>query len=700
MSRIRFVAQDEKNECGLACLAMISSHYGHQIDLSELRRRFTTGANGSTLGQLISYASHLHLSSRPLRLDLDSLGHLRTPCILHWELNHFVVMKKVRRNFRGRTFITILDPAVGERTLTMESISRSFTGVALELVPTAEFAPKDERKQVSLKQISGPVVGLRTAILQLVALALGLETLAICTPLFNQFIIDDVITSGDKDLLVVLALGFGLTIFIQTALNLGRSWLLMRWHADIALHWGARVFAHLCRLPFLYFQKRNLGDIASRFGSISTIQGTLGGVFAENLLDGLMAILALAMMLLYSAKLTLIVLTSMLAYTLLRAFFYQPFREASHERLVLSAKENSFFLETVRAHLPIKLYGQEAQRCARWQNLKQDVLNRETATQKLTILFRVSSTAIFSTQALLLFYLGAEMVMENILTVGMLMAFSSYATTFSQRLFTLTDLAINIKILGVHTQRLADIVMEPAEARTEQQVDTAGCNGTLTLRNVRFRYGENDPWLIDGIDLTIPAGQSLAITGRNGSGKTTLCKILLGLLPPTEGEILLDGTPIHRTGLQNYRAIFGTVMQDDILLTGSLRENISFFTYPIDDERVKHSAHLAAIDQDIAAMPMGYQTLVRELGNVLSGGQKQRILLARAIYKQPRILVLDEATSQLDLQNERKVNEKLAKLQLTRVVIAHRPETIASCDRVIQLDQGKISEVRRENVRM
>lgn len=572
-------------------------------------------------------------------------------------------------------------------------MSACFTGVALELLPTSEFNPLDERKKISPRQLSGPIIGLRRALLQLITLALVLETLAICTPLFNQFIIDEVISSGDRELLTVLTLGFGLAIIVQTAISLARSWLLMRWQVDISLQWGTRVFAHLCRLPFLYFQKRTLGDIASRFGSISTIQGSLSGLFEENLLDGAMAVIALGMMLLYSPKLTLVVVIAMFGYTLLRVFLYQPFREASRERLVLSAKENSFFLETVRAHLPVKLFGQEAHRCARWQNLKQDVLNRETATQKLTILFRLTSTAIFSTQGLVLFYLGAEMVMENILTVGMLMAFISYATTFSQRILTLTDLAININMLDVHTQRLADIVMEPAEPRPDQQASTHELKGTLTVRNLRFRYGEDAPWLIDGIDLTITAGQSLAITGPSGSGKTTLCKILLGLLRPTEGEILLDGVPIHHIGLQRYREMVGTVMQDDILLTGSLLENISFFASPSDEERVKYCANLAAIDRDIAAMPMGYQTMVGELDNIVSGGQKQRILLARALYKQPRILLLDEASSQLDLENERKINEELADIQLTRIVIAHRPETIASCDRIVMLHQGKIEPI-------
>lgn len=694
---MRLIRQTETSECGLACLAMVASHHGHHLDLADLRRRFLVSANGATLAQLMRCAAQLDLAGRPLRVELNMLGHLKRPCILHWNLSHFVVLKRVRRNAFGKQLVTILDPAAGERTLPLQAISDHFTGVALELTPTAQFTPKDERKKLSISQLTGRITGLRSAIVQVLLLALGLEAMVVCAPLFNQFVIDEVIVSGDRDLLFVLVLGFGLMLVVQTAIGLSRSWLLMRWNMDIGFQWSTRVFAHLCRLPADYFQKRHLGDIVSRFGSITSIQSTLSSLFAESLLDGLMALLALGMMLLYSPKLSAVVIVAVLGYVLLRCVFYGPFREASQERLQLAAKENTYFLESMRASIPVKLFGREAERCARWQNLKQDVLNRDIDTQKLGILFKLANTALFGAQGLVLFYLGAGLVIQNSLTVGMLMAFISYASTFSSRMFTLVDLAINLKMLNMHAERLADIVMEPAEEQAELESDITRLQGNVTLRNVRFCYAEGEPWLLNGINLDIPAGQSLAITGPSGAGKSTLCKIILGLVAPTEGEVLIDSIPIKHLGLAHYRKLIGTVMQDDTLLTGSILDNIAFFAPQIDQPRVQQCAALAAVHDDIVVMPMGYQTLVGDMGSTLSGGQKQRILLARALYKEPKILALDEATSHLDVANERKVNRALSQLPITRIIIAHRPETIASAIRVVALHGGTLIDATDEH---
>jgi ATP-binding cassette subfamily B protein RaxB len=450
----------------------------------------------------------------------------------------------------------------------------------------------------------------------------------------------------------------------------------------------------LTRLPVAYFEKRHLGDVMSRFGSIGAIQGTLTSLFVESLLDGLMALIALGMMLMYSLILSALVLATVAVYSLLRWAFYQPLREASQERLVLGAKENSHFLETLRAITPLKLFGRETERRARWQNLQQDVINRDVRTQKLGILFKVANTAILGGQGLALFYLGADAVMRNALTVGMLMAFTSYAGTFSGRLFSLIDVFFSFKMLSLHAERLADIVMEPVEQEAEQESDLSRLRCDITLKNVKFRYAEGEPWVLNGVDLHIPAGQSIALVGPSGCGKSTLCKIILGLLTPTEGEVLIDGIPITQLGLRSYRQLVGTVMQDDVLLTGSLQDNIAFFDVALDQSRVAECARHAAIHDEITAMPMGYQTLVGDMGSSLSGGQKQRLLLARALYKRPRILALDEATSHLDIDNEFKVNQALRQMPLTRVMIAHRRETIDMAQRVVLLQNGVATELR------
>lgn len=340
---MKTVLQTESSECGLACIAMVANYFGDHTDLAELRRKFSISLKGATLNQMMRHAGSLHLTSRPLRLDLEELSQLQLPAILHWNLNHFVVLSKIGRNFRGNITATILDPASGERTYQLQELSRHFTGVALELTPTPEFVEKKETKKVTIAELTGKVIGLRWAIAKVIMLAVALEVFAIASPLFNQFVIDDVIVSGDRELLKVLVLGFALMLVTQTAISLARSWVLMRWGTDVALQWSTRVFTHLSRLPASYFEKRHLGDVVSRFGSMGAIQSTLTSLFVESMLDGLMALFAFGMMIAYSPMLTCIVLIGLTCYIALRALAYHPLREASQERLVLAAKENSHF---------------------------------------------------------------------------------------------------------------------------------------------------------------------------------------------------------------------------------------------------------------------------------------------------------------------------------------------------------------------
>lgn len=686
--------QTEASECGLACLAMIASHYGYKTDLATLRRQFSISLKGATMAQLMRHASVMQFSTRPLRAELDELTQLQLPAILHWDLNHFVVLKSVSRRWNGKITLSLLDPAVGERSLALEEASHHFTGVVLELTPTPKFQPQEVRKKVSISQLTGHIVGLRTAVIKVIALAFALEIFVIASPLFNQFVMDDVIVSGDRELLNVLVIGFALLMATQTAIGLSRSWFLMRWSMDVSYQWSSRVFSHLTNLPVAFFEKRHLGDVVSRFGSMGAIQNTLTSLLVESVLDSLMALLAFGMMMLYSVQLSAIVIITVVLYALLRWAFYTPFREASQERLVLSAKESSHFIETLRAITPLKLFRRQEQRLGQWLNLKMDVQNRDIKTQKLSILFRLANTTLFSVQSLAVFYIGAGQVMQNALTIGMLMAFSSYSGTFSTRLFSLIDLFIDVKVLSLHCERLGDIVLEEAEVSSTIERQLSHIEPTITLKNIKFRYADGEPFVLNGINLTIPAGQSIALTGPSGCGKTTLCKIILGLLKPTEGEICIGGIPITQLGLANYRQLVGTVMQDDVLLTGSIQDNISFFDIPIQQTHVEQCALKAAVHDEIAAMPMGYQTLTGEMGSGLSGGQKQRVLLARALYKRPQILVLDEATSHLDASNEKKVNAALSKLQLTRIMIAHRAETIDAAERVVSLIDGKAIEVR------
>lgn len=677
---MRAVLQSESSECGLACLATVASWHGLQADLADLRRRFPVSLKGATLAQLLRHAEALGFAGRPLRLELEELDELALPCILHWDLNHFVVLKRVKRDGA-----VILDPAVGERVLPLAVVSKHFTGVALELTPTAEFKPVDVRRRVRLGELTGRVRGLPTALTQLLVLALALEVFALAAPLFNQFVIDEVVVSGDRELLDVLLVGFALLLVTQTAIGLLRHWLMMRLALDVSFQWSASLFAHLLRLPAAFFEKRHLGDIVSRFGSLSAMQNTLTTAVIGAVLDGIMAVLALLILFLYSPTLTLVALLAVVAYALIRLAFYRPFRAATEERLVLAAKEQSHFLETLRAMLPLKLSGRESERRARWQHLLADVFNRDVRTEKLSIVFSISQTAITGAATLAIFFLGARLVMDNELTIGMLIAFASYQATFTGRIQALIGYVFEWRMLGLHAERLADIALEPPEERPPVETDVSRLAPRIELRNISFRYADGEPWVLRHLSLSFEPGESVAIIGPSGCGKSTLMKIILGVLTPTEGEVFIDGIPIRRLGLAQYRRLIGAVLQDDHLLAGSIAENIAFFDPQPDDKRIEAAARVAAVHEEIHRMPMGYQTLVGDLGTALSGGQKQRVLLARALYKSPKILVLDEATSHLDLFNERRVNQAIAGLRLTRIVVAHRPETIASAGRVIAL---------------
>ena len=696
--------QSESSECGLACLVMVANAHRLQLDLSEVRRRFAVSLKGATLQQLVTHASQLHFNSRPLRLELEELGQLQLPCILHWDLNHFVVLKKV-----GRGHITILDPAVGERKLALAEVSEHFTGVALELTPNAEFKPADETKRVALSALTGKVLGLKRSLFQIFAVAVVLELFAIASPLLNQLVVDDAIATHDMDLLQVLIIGFGLLLVIQTAVGLARSWMVMVLGQSLSLQWAGNVFAHLIKLPIEFFEKRHLGDIVSRFGAVGAIQRTLTTSVVEAVLDGIMGLAALGMMLLYSPKLAVVTIAATALYGLMRWVAYSPFREAAAERLIVSARENTHFLETLRAITPLKLFGREQERRARWQNLLVEVQNRDVRTAKMNIGFGVANTFVFGVENLLVFWLGAGLVMQSGVsgtgfgagaataspfTIGMLFAYIAYKGQFTGRVSALINYAVEIKMLSLHSERLADIALAEPETDTAPPNDLAHLQPSINLRNVSFRYGEGEPWILKDLNLQLPAGQSVALVGPSGCGKTTLLKVILGLLHPQEGEVLYGGVPVKHLGLQNYRKVIGTVMQEDVLLAGSIADNISFFDLRPDQERVTACAQQAAVHDDIAKMPMGYQTLVGDMGSSLSGGQKQRGLLARALYKNPKVLALDEATSHLDIANERRVTDALAAMPITRIIVAHRPETIAGAQRVVGVEAGKVAELR------
>lgn len=678
--------QTEAAECGLACLCMVSSYWGHRIDLASMRRRFSVSLKGATLKGLMAMAQGLGLQTRPLKLDMQHLPELKLPCILHWDLNHFVVLKSVN----GKQAV-IHDPAAGERTLALAEFAKHFTGVALELTPGAEFKKAEEVQQFTLLSLMGQVVGLKRSLLHILLLGLALQVCALVAPFYMQWIVDEALLAADKDLVTVLGIGFLLLVVVQTAITAVRSWVTTVLATNLNYQWLGNTFAHLMRLPLPYFEKRHTGDIVSRFGSIQTIQHSLTTQFVEGVVDGVMVLGTLIMMLLYSPQLTAVACVAVLMYALLRWTIFRQLREATTEQIIHAAKQQTHFMESVRGVQSVRLFNRVEERRAGWMNSLTDQFNAELRIARLSVSYQTANSLLFNAERVIVIWLAALAVLDTRFSIGMLFAFISYKDQFSSRLAALIDKLFELRMLRLHGERVADIVLTQAEQDEQtSEVDPAHIDAAIDIKNLGFRYSDSEPFVLKGLNLSIPAGQCVAITGPSGCGKTTLLKLLLGLLEPSEGEILIGGVQLKHLGLHNYRQLLGTVMQDDQLFAGSIADNISFFDPAPDQNHIVHCAQQAAIHAEIAAMPMAYHTLVGDIGSGLSGGQKQRILLARALYKQPKLLVLDEATSHLDIWNEQAVNASIVQLNLTRIIVAHRPETIAMAERVIVLQGGTV----------
>ncbi|MGB0935884.1 MAG: peptidase domain-containing ABC transporter [Colwellia sp.] len=689
---VPLVLQTEIAECGLASIAMIANYYGCNISIQTMRKELFTAKNGMNLQQLIELGDSLGLASRALQCPIDEVHKLATPCILHWDLNHFVALTKVTGKGKNAKF-SINDPAVGKRTLTVDEFSKHFTGICLELTPTTKFEKKQEQARMKFTQLWSSMSGLKAGLIKLIGLSLVLQLFALMSHYYMQWVVDEVLVSFDKSLLTVLALGFGLIAIISVVTNAVRSWLILRLSSLLNMQMGVNLLRHLLRLPMSYFESRHVGDIISRFGSLAQIRERITTGFVETLVDGVMAITVLIMMALYSLKLTAVVLGAIALYAIVRLALYRPLHQATEEMIQSSAKEQSNFLENIRGVQTIKLFGNESQRQGIWQNRYAEVINSEIRLGRLNISFDSFNKLLFGLENVLVIYFAALMVMANSLSVGMVLAFIAYKGQLTQRFGNLIEQIIQFKMMRLHLDRIADIALTEQELNREGEATLDEPKGELTLENICFRYSDDEVLILDNVNLSLNAKDSIAITGPSGCGKTTLMKIMLGLLQPTSGRVLLDGKDIAQLGLKNYRKHIAAVMQDDTLLAGSIADNISFFDPQPNYPKIEQCAHFAAINEDINKMTMGYNALVGDMGSNLSGGQIQRLLLARALYQSPCVLFMDEATSHLDKDNEAKISEQIEHLPITRIMIAHRQETIEKAEQVFLLEKGKLLNI-------
>lgn len=678
--------QTELAECGLACIAMVADFHGLDTDLGTLRLRFPISSRGAALSSLIRIADAIGLGARAVKVPLEHIDELALPAILHWDLNHYVVLERT-----GRRRALIHDPNGSSGWISFTELSAHFTGVALELRPTVEFEAGDVRQKLRLTQLWRRLSGLTRALSQTILLSVLLQAVLIASPYYMQLAIDSALPAQDRGLLGMLAFGFALLVLVNAAASLLRSFVLLSAGTSLSLGLSANLVRRLFRLPVDWFARRHTGDVLSRFQSILPIRTLLTEGAVAAVVDGGLTVITFVVMILYSPVLALI---SALACALLASVRWISFplqRNAQAGAIIAAGKEQTTLIESLRGITTLRLFNRETVRHALWQSRLTDFLNANIHVQRLAVWQSVISTAVAGLENIVTIWLAVNLAIDGRLSVGMVFAYLAYKTQFLAAASSLIERLIAFRMIDLHLERLADIALADEDVGFQRQGDGhRELRGQIELRNISYRYGSDDPLVLRDVSMVITPGESVAITGASGGGKSTLAKILLGLIEPEGGEVLVDGQPLRSFGYASYRDQVSGVLQDDALFSGTIASNIAMFDEMPDRARIIEVATAAAISLDIEAMPMGYETLVGDMGSSLSGGQRQRVLLARALYRRPKMLVIDEGTSHLDHELELRVNSAISGLGVTRILIAHRKETIASADRVVVLDSGSI----------
>ncbi|WP_247997786.1 peptidase domain-containing ABC transporter [Brucella tritici] len=683
-NRISIILQGEVTDCGLCCVAMIAGFYGRKVDLRSARNYYQVSQLGSSIKDLIEIASRFNLSARPIRADIGSTPQLRLPCILHWGFNHFVVLRAIKRSG-----CVIIDPAKGEILIPHNSFSRNFTGIVLEIWPNAEFEKKVERSTITIASMFRAVHGLPRTLMHIFFASLCVEIVTLVVPISAQFFIDVALESYDLSLVGTVSSALLFFLFVRFALSYTRAWLIIRSRAEINILWSSALFERMIKLPITFFERRHVGDIASRFLSLTAVQDAFTSDVVSAALDGILIILALILIAIYSPVIFAVVLSACLLYALIRIATYQRARRVTVDAISQEAIQHSHFLETIRSMVNVKLFGIENRRRSKWLNHVVDEINAKIDLFKVELINNSFSTLIASSSSVIILWIGAYKVVDGSITFGMLFSLIIFSEIITTRIVRVVDAIIKISLLSLHTDRIAEIALEKIEHNQTGNLIISPIKdaASVCVRNLSFSYGEDIQPVLSDISFKVEPGSSVALTGPSGCGKSTLLKIMVGLVIPSEGKVEVSGKNIFSIGLREYRSNIACVLQDGNLLAGSLFENISMFDPDADAGWVYECAKMASIDTEINAMPMRYDTMVGEMGSVLSGGQRQRIAIARALYRKPSILFMDEATSDLDTENETRINDALSLLNMTRIIIAHRPSTIAIADHILNMSE-------------
>ena len=685
-SRLPVIRQSTVADCGLACIAMVASYFGNTVDLASLRRRFGTSLAGTNLASLIGIAEALHLSARALRCRLSELTRLRQPCVLHWGFNHFVVLRKVTSKR-----LLIHDPAGGALSVSFAEADAKFTGVVLEFVPTEEFVQRKPARRLKLTDLVVVDRSFSRSVSTALVLAVVSELLLLVMPIYLQTVIDQVLTRGDYLLLHTLALGFVVIAAFQLVASVLRQLSFQFLSQATVFSLASRVLRHLLRLPVSWFRARRTGDIQQRLRSLAGIQAFVTESLPALVLDCVFLLIVVFLMVVYSPVLALVVGATAGAYLLWRMLIFPAMLEQTSKVVRADAAAQSHLLESLRSIQSIKMCAGESCRTTDWQNLFVRRINTQIRAGNLAVADGALYQALFQGLHIGIVFLLAQQVQRGELSIGTLSAFVAYTAMFVTRAGGIINRVFEYRLLQVPLDRLADIVFNEVEEPEGEPGYRSGLAGNVVAGKLTFTHpGAKTPLLSD-VSVNIPRGELIAICGCSGSGKSTLLRLLAGIEQPSSGVLCYDGKPVSEWPKAFVRRSVATVFHDDALMAGSIAENIALFDPARSDKRIRKVAGLAAVDGAIEALPMGYETPIGDLGSALSTGQAQRILFARALYRRPALLLLDEFTSGLDADTEALVLRSLVRLSATRIVVSHSPAVLRVADRVFELRAGKLA---------
>ena len=690
MKRVPVILQMTPHECGAACLAMVLSHYGRMTTLSECRTFLQSGRDGLTARVIAQAAHDQGLRVRALSMEPAGLAQVKGPAILHWAFDHFLVLERW-----SPQSVDVVDPAIGRRRLTADEFNEGFTGIALLMEPGTDFQPRRSQDKLTWHSYLRTLFrspGAKGMMAQILGVSALLQGLGLIFPIFTLIIIDIILPSQDLPALMILASGMVVLVASQVTFSYLRSALALYLETRLDVEVMLGFFEHLLGLPFRFFQERSSGDLLMRLGSISVIREELTGQTVAAILDATLVVVYLVILLLWQPWFGVVVMVFGALQIVLMLGSTQRLYELTERDIAAQAESQSYLVEALSGISTLKVAASEDRAVSHWSNLFFKQLNVSLRRSHLTMMVDTGRDALEGLAPVILLWLGAIWVLNDQMTLGTMLAVTTLAMSFLGPLASLVSTGQQVQLIGAHLERISDVLGTSPEQDVRAVRSAPPLSGQIEVRNVSFRYHPNAPWAVRDFSVTIEPGQKIAIVGRSGSGKSTLAMLLLGLYPLEQGEILYDGIDLTEMNFRTLRNQIGVVLQEPVLFSGSIRRNIASHDASLDITQIYEAASLAAIHDEIAGLPMGYETVISEGGGDLAGGQRQRLAIARALVNRPAILVLDEATSHLDAITESIVDQNLSNLHCTRIVIAHRLSTIRNADLILVLDQGVIVE--------